>query len=274
MKRLAILSGLLIIYSSYTQDLPIDKGPADESAYWILKINGKLQPYTVVYPYKLNFKQIKVGDEATAQVKILNKGYGSLTIEKISLKKGNNFAIYGTTCTKPLEFGQSCEVTVAFKPTEPGKHSDVLFIETNDPSNKVITIPLSGTAASAVIEKPQILPPPLPISKPQKIKKNKKEKVEKPKKLKEKTINPKVKVWVVKPCDTLWDISSSVYGTPLLWSAIYEANKDKIVDPWMLTVGWKLKIPVLTAKEAKKYKKETLRLMEEMADRPLGPKCP
>jgi len=265
--------GLGLLIGSPLMAQPLEKGPADESAYWILKFNGRLKPIAVVYPYKLTFKKVKVGEEAIGKVKIMNKGYGTLNIERIYLGKAKNFVIEGTTCTKPLDFGKVCEITIGFKPTEPGKLSDQLYIETNDQTNKVITVSLYGEAEGAIIEKETQIPPPLPVPMPQEEKKKPKKE---PKKAKptEKKVVPKVKIWEVKPCDTLWDISSNVYGTPLLWAAIYEANKDKIMDPWMLTVGWKLKIPVLTPKEAEKYRKETVRLMEEMADRPLGPKCP
>ena len=275
MKRISILTGLLILSVVYAQPKPLDKGPADESAYWILKFPGALRPVATVYSNKINFSAVEVGKEVESKLKILNKGYGNLKIKRIYLKEGKNFAIKSTTCTKPLEFGHSCDITVLFKPTSPGEFKDVLHIETNDPNRPIITVELSGEAKGAVIEKTPEIPKLMPIPQIPKSEEKPIKKVKRPKHpISHKSLVPKIKIWVVKPCDTLWDISSNVYGTPLLWAAIYEANKDKIMDPWMLTVGWKLKIPVLTPKEAEKYRKETVRLMEEMADRPLGPKCP
>jgi len=276
--------GFFSLFSFNSFGEPPSEGPADESAYWILKINGRLTPIPVLSTHVVEFGQLPVGEVKRAQITITNRGYGDLIIKKLYLKNGVNFGIYKTTCTKPLDYNRSCVITVEFKPTEPGELSDTLYIVTNDPENPVYTVTLKGLAQGAQIVLPQeevkeekpkavALPPPPP----QEVKEEKPKEVKKPQKAqpkKENLIKPTVSVWEVKPCDTLWDISSEVYKTPLLWAAIYEANRDKISDPWIIEVGSKLKIPTLTQEEARKYKKETLRLMEEMADRPLGPKCP
>ena len=302
MKRLLLGFGLSLFALSGSFAQPPSEGPADESAYWVLKIHGVLKPIPVISPQVVDFGSVEVGEVKRAQVHILNKGYGDLVIKKVFLKNGVEFGIKKTTCTKPLEFGKSCDITLEFKPDRPGIHRDTLYIETNDRENPTYTVSLKGEAIGAVVEvettqlqqplpvqqalepvqqqpKQEQLPPP-PVQR-----KNKTQQVQKqppntqkvvkkeqyPKGEKEK---PKYTYWEVKPCDTLWDISASVYGTPLLWAAIYEANRDKIQDPWIIEVGQKLKIPHLTPAEREKYKKETLKLMEEMADRPLGPKCP
>ena len=283
MKRLIFGVSILSGFLTFAGGLP--EGPADESAYWILKHPGVLRPFAVVNTVSLNFGQDEIGQEKYEKIRITNKGYGNLKILNMYLQKGKHFAIKATTCTKPLEMGQSCEITLLFKPTSPGEHSDFLYITTNDPAHKLIPIKLQGYGAAAVVELPVKIPPVETVQpkketstpKPKEVKKIKQPKkvVEKksiPKKKEE--VLPKYRVWTVKPCDTLWDISTTVYGTPLLWAAIYEANKNLIRDPWILKVGEKLKIPVLTKKEIQKYRRETLQLMEEMADRPLGPKCP
>jgi LysM repeat protein len=284
MKRLLLGVGFFSLFSFNSFGEPPSEGPADESAYWILKINGRLTPIPVLSTHVVEFGQLPVGEVKRAQITITNRGYGDLIIKKLYLKNGVNFGIYKTTCTKPLDYNRSCAITVEFKPTEPGELSDTLYIVTNDPENPVYTVTLKGLAQGAQIvlpqeevkkEKPKAVAPPPPP--PQEVKEEKPKEVKKPQKAqpkKENLIKPTVSVWEVKPCDTLWDISSEVYKTPLLWAAIYEANRDKISDPWIIEVGSKLKIPTLTQEEAQKYKKESLRLMEEMADRPLGPKCP
>jgi hypothetical protein len=283
MKRLLLGVGLFSLFSLNSFSEPPSEGPADESAYWILKINGRLTPIPVISTAVVDFGQVPVGEVKRAQIKITNKGYGDLVIKKLHLKNGVNFGIYKTTCTKPLDYNQSCVITVEFKPTEPGELSDTLYIVTNDPENPTYTVTLKGLAQGAQIvlpkeenreEKPKAVAPPPPP--PKEVKGEKPKEVQKPKTQpkEENLIKPTVSVWEVKPCDTLWDISTEVYKTPLLWAAIYEANRDKISDPWIIRVGSRLKIPTLTQEEAKRYKEETLRLMEEMADRPLGPKCP
>ncbi len=285
MKKLLLGLGFSLSCLSLSfAELPKD-GPADESAYWILKINGRLIPVPILSANRIDFGKVEVGKTKRETIRITNRGYGSLVIKKIQLQRGTDFGVYKTNCTKPLEYNQSCFITVEFKPTHEGDFGDTLQIVTNDPENPIYTVSLKGMAEGATIivpqeevkeEKPAVVTPPPPP--PKEVKKETPKKVEKPKpqpkKKKENLIKPKVAVWEVKPCDTLWDISNEVYGTPLLWGAIYEANRDKIGDPWIIEVGTKLKIPTLTLRQAKKYKEETLRMMEEMADRPLGPKCP
>ena len=292
MKR--ILFGLSLFALSGVFAAPSPQGPADESAYWVLHFHGDLKPVAVISTENLNFGEIEVGNTERETVKILNKGYGDLIIKRVYLKNGVEFGIKKTTCTKPLSFGQSCEITVEFKPDTAGDFSDTLVVETNDPQNPTFEVNLRGKSLGAVIELPQeeenqTLPAvENKTEKPQPVEVNnstlQKVATEKPKpkkvetkqkqKPKGKQRTPKYTYWVVKPCDTLWDISAKVYGTPLLWAAIYEANRDKIRDPWFISVGEKLKIPKLTPAEREKYEKESIKLMEEMADRPLGPKCP
>ncbi len=289
MKR--ILFGLSLFALSGAFAAP-PLGPADESAYWVLHFHGDLKPVAVISTDSLNFGEIEVGNAERETVKILNKGYGDLVIKKVYLKGGVEFGIKKTTCTKPLSFGQSCEITVEFKPDMPGDFSDTLVVETNDPQNPTFEVNLRGTALGAVIELPQeeenqtlpavenktenLQPAEVNNSTLQKVaeEKTKPKEVRKKKNLKREKETTKYTYWVVKPCDTLWDISAEVYGTPLLWAAIYEANRDKIRDPWFISVGEKLKIPKLTPAERERYEKESIKLMEEMADRPLGPKCP
>jgi len=266
MKRILIGVALFGFAPIFSQ--PIEKGPADESAYWILKIHGTLEPIPIISRSSIDFGEVDIGKLKDEKIEILNKGYGTLEIKKLSLEKGTEFAIKKTTCTKPLEFGQRCEIVVEFKPDREGDFSDTLYIETNDKKNPVYTVGLKGVGKGAVIVSPKGEEKPSEVKQPETAKEETKPLPPPPVK------KPKYTYWEVKPCDTLWDISATVYGTPLLWAAIFEANRDKIQDPWIIEVGTKLKIPQLTPVEREKYKEETLKLMEEMADRPLGPKCP
>ena len=287
-----VLFGLSLLAISGAFAVPPPQGPADGSAYWVLHFHGSLKPIAVISAENINFGEIEVGETKREIVKILNQGYGDLVIKKVYLKKGVEFGIKKTTCTKPLSLGQSCEIMLEFKPDKAGDFFDTLVVETNDLQNPTFEINLSGKSIGAVIELPQeeeeqplpavenktenLQPVEVNNSTLQKVatEKPKPKKVEKKQKPKEEKKTPKYTYWVVKPCDTLWDISAKVYGTPLLWAAIYEANRDKIRDPWFISVGERLRIPKLTPAERERYKKESLKLMEKMADRPLGPKCP
>jgi nucleoid-associated protein YgaU len=52
-------------------------------------------------------------------------------------------------------------------------------------------------------------------------------------------------VYTVMQGDSLYGISTKVYGTPRHYERIYEANRDRIKDPNTLQVGINLKMPDL-----------------------------
>lgn len=43
--------------------------------------------------------------------------------------------------------------------------------------------------------------------------------------------------------ESLSKIAEKYYGDASLWKQIYEANTDKIKNPNLIQVGWKLRIP-------------------------------
>lgn len=50
-------------------------------------------------------------------------------------------------------------------------------------------------------------------------------------------------IYEVVPGDSLSKIARHKYGDDRLWKVIYEANTDRIKNPDVIQVGWKLKIP-------------------------------
>ena len=54
---------------------------------------------------------------------------------------------------------------------------------------------------------------------------------------------PEVTTYTVVRGDSLWRIAGIVYGDPLSWKTIWEANRDLIPDPHNLPVGTVLTIP-------------------------------
>lgn len=49
--------------------------------------------------------------------------------------------------------------------------------------------------------------------------------------------------YVVKAGDSLWSIAKIQYGDGSKCNILYNANKDKIKNPGLISIGWKLKIP-------------------------------
>jgi nucleoid-associated protein YgaU len=52
-----------------------------------------------------------------------------------------------------------------------------------------------------------------------------------------------MRIYVVKPGDTLSGIAQQMYGKAGRWPEIYEANRDRIKKPNLIRPGWKLRIP-------------------------------
>lgn len=55
--------------------------------------------------------------------------------------------------------------------------------------------------------------------------------------------SPEPDTYLVQPGDTLWLISSKVYGSGSFWRIIFEANLDILEDPSRIRPGQVLKIP-------------------------------
>ncbi|QBQ55251.1 calcium-translocating P-type ATPase, PMCA-type [Nitrosococcus wardiae] len=58
-------------------------------------------------------------------------------------------------------------------------------------------------------------------------------------------VSPAAKTVVVQPGDTLSQIAARAYGDPNQWPLIYEANRDKIKNPNVITPGMELTLPLL-----------------------------
>jgi len=58
------------------------------------------------------------------------------------------------------------------------------------------------------------------------------------------------RVYTVVQGDSLYGISTKVFGTPRHYERIYEANRDRIKDPNTLQVGINLKMPDVAPKAA------------------------
>ena len=99
-------------------------------------------------PASLNFGNVAVGVKQTLSETVTNSGGSSVTISQVSLAGGSGFSMTGITAPLTLAGGQSATFSVSFMPTAAGAVSGSVTIASNA-SNSTLTIPLSGTGASA-----------------------------------------------------------------------------------------------------------------------------
>lgn len=94
---------------------------------------GSITP-TVVYPILVNFGSVTVGTSGTAPVTLANASNTSLTIQKISTTP----SVYTQTsnCGASVAPGQSCIITVTFKPTQKGSVQGTLSMALNGKPSK------------------------------------------------------------------------------------------------------------------------------------------
>ena len=62
----------------------------------------------------------------------------------------------------------------------------------------------------------------------------------------------------VRPGETLSHIALYAFGDPMLWPAIYEANRDQIKDPSRVYPGQQLEIPEIDPDQVDAVRREAL----------------
>jgi Divergent InlB B-repeat domain/Abnormal spindle-like microcephaly-assoc'd, ASPM-SPD-2-Hydin/Lactonase, 7-bladed beta-propeller len=106
------------------------------------------------------FNAIAVGQTGSANLSILNMGYGPLTINSIAVTGDPSFSV-AETCTSPMAPGGTCPLTVNFTPTTVGTFTGTLTIDTSAATR---TLAISGTSEAPPPPAPDpILVAPTPI---------------------------------------------------------------------------------------------------------------
>ncbi len=115
--------------------------------------SGSAQPTPVVglAPASLDFGYVQVGSSSVARtVTITNNGDAALAITGATITGSTDFTKFADTCTLlTINPGQSCTVSVVFKPTVTGPLAGVLTLTDNAPSGgSTQTISLTGIGVS------------------------------------------------------------------------------------------------------------------------------
>jgi len=105
---------------------------------------GGGNPHVMLSPTKLNLATQVVGTNSKAKkVKVANTGSATLTISSISLTGSDPGDFSQTNDFPNVQAGQSCSITVKFKPTDKGNRSATVTI-TDNADTGTQTVPLTG----------------------------------------------------------------------------------------------------------------------------------
>ncbi|MEM7828159.1 MAG: choice-of-anchor D domain-containing protein, partial [Candidatus Aenigmatarchaeota archaeon] len=100
-----------------------------------------------ISPSSIDFGNVIVSSFSTQSVIIDNRGQQDLTISNISISASGNAAFsfsQSNDCPSAIVPGRGCTINVTFSPTTGGLLGATLIINSNDPDEPVINIPLSG----------------------------------------------------------------------------------------------------------------------------------
>jgi len=102
------------------------------------------EPAIEVAPTSLYFGNVTVGESFSKTITISNQGESELEIDQLSTDNAD-FEINTDNCSNTnLPAGQSCIVTVIFKPSNPGRQKATLQIPSNDPDTATVEVSLIG----------------------------------------------------------------------------------------------------------------------------------
>lgn len=100
-----------------------------------------------VSPLSHDFGDVTVGDTSSQIFTVRNSGYKPLEIFNIWISGTTDYTATHNCPIPPdmLDIARRCEITVTYVPTTEGQQSAYLGIESNDPDEGLIEIPISGT---------------------------------------------------------------------------------------------------------------------------------
>jgi hypothetical protein len=118
---------------------------APNSPQLVLLTGAGIQPFVTLSPPTLNFGNQTVGTTTSPLVStLMNTGHGTLTITSIGItgKSSGDFA-QTNNCGTSVSAGDSCSITVTFKPSATGTQTAAVSIRDNAP-NTPQKVPLTG----------------------------------------------------------------------------------------------------------------------------------
>ena len=108
-------------------------------------------PAIVASPATLSLGTVKKGAvSANKTVTIKNNGVGQLVVNGVSILSSTEF-VATNGCSKPLDKGETCQITVNVVASAYGTRTGKLQVASNDPKNGTITVNLTANAKPPVM---------------------------------------------------------------------------------------------------------------------------
>jgi hypothetical protein len=136
-------------------------------SYWVGG-NSATAPFVVLaptaaLPETVDFGPVTVGESATRAVTLTNAGKVDLRVDGGAVKAGGAFSVAADGCVeKTLGTGETCEVTVAFRPGAEGASNAKLAFQHDGEGASSVVLSGSGAVAPAPPAPPVVDPPKQP----------------------------------------------------------------------------------------------------------------
>ncbi|MDH3300131.1 MAG: choice-of-anchor D domain-containing protein [Acidimicrobiia bacterium] len=134
---------------SFSATLTIDSDDPDEPSV-VVPLSGDgvsaPPPDIAVNPTSVSFGSVLIGSSASASVTVSNEGTGSLSVTATTLGGANSglFSIDSGGGAFVLAPGESRAIGLSFSPAALGSFSATLTIDSDDPDEPSVVVPLSG----------------------------------------------------------------------------------------------------------------------------------
>lgn len=110
---------------------------------------GGADPDIQVSPESVDFGDVQLGLSAESSVSVANVGGAALGINGVTLEGVDAGAFMQSNNCTTVAAGESCSIDVTYFPSGEGVQSATLSIQSGDPDEPVVEIPLTGTSVLA-----------------------------------------------------------------------------------------------------------------------------
>ena len=112
-----------------------------------------IYPNIQVYPRSMNFGEVSAGDDSIDEVlTIWNGGLDTLVLDSVEFKNPPGVFSFTAPSTDTLEHEDEIDIVVTYDPRSYDYYTNSIFINSNDPDEPLIEIPLFGEGAAPIIQ--------------------------------------------------------------------------------------------------------------------------